>query len=469
MPNTSPANQQTGSSGAEAGRRWLRTDNILLVASLAFFVWFTGDVLLLVFAGLLLAVGLDGLASSVKSWTPLSHGWALLAVLILLAAFLAVIGMTVVPQFLAQLDQLWETLVGFAERAQETLSRYEWAQRLMQDSEGGGGAAEAASAIARQAASAMLAALGVASSLVILLAIAIFAAANPGLYRRGVLALLPPGRRARVEEALAATGHALRWWFLAQIIAMIVLGATVAVGLMIIGVDVWLSLGVLAGLIALRTSGRLMAIRHTPSAMASLTMNSMPISRAVRFGAKVLILDEPTFGQDRRTAAELLAIGRRCANALKGKPVKRVVFHEITKAAVNEAIAHPREVAYDLVNAQQARRALDYLVGFTLSPLLWRKLPGSRSAGRVQSVALRLVCDREAEIERFRPQEYWSVGAKLNEKGKSFEARLYSVDGKVTDKLDIKTGDEATALQRISERIIRIERMQRNAARRRPE
>ena len=178
MPNTSPANQQTGSSGAEAGRRWLRTDNILLVASLAFFVWFTGDVLLLVFAGLLLAVGLDGLASSVKSWTPLSHGWALLAVLILLAAFLAVIGMTVVPQFLAQLDQLWETLVGFAERAQETLSRYEWAQRLMQDSEGGGGAAEAASAIARQAASAMLAALGVASSLVILLAIAIFAAAG---------------------------------------------------------------------------------------------------------------------------------------------------------------------------------------------------------------------------------------------------------------------------------------------------
>jgi predicted PurR-regulated permease PerM len=119
----------------------------------------------------------------------------------------------------------------------------------MQDSGEQGGAADAASAIARQAASAMLAILGVASSLVILLAIAIFAAANPGLYRRGVLTLLPAGRRARVEEALAATVHALRWWFLAQIIAMILLGVTVAIGLMIIGVDVWLSLGVLTGLL----------------------------------------------------------------------------------------------------------------------------------------------------------------------------------------------------------------------------
>jgi predicted PurR-regulated permease PerM len=247
MPNTS--NPQTGGSGPDVGRRWFRTDNILLVSALAFFVWFTGDVLLLVFAGLLLAVGLDGLASSVQDRTPLSHGWALLVVTILLAAFLAVIGMTVVPQFLAQLDQLWERLVGFAERAQQTLSRYEWARQLMQDSEEQGGVAEAASAIARQAASAMLAILGVASSLVILLAIAIFAAANPGLYRRGVLTLLPAGRRARVEEALAATVHALRWWFLAQIIAMILLGVTVAIGLMIIGVDVWLSLGVLTGLL----------------------------------------------------------------------------------------------------------------------------------------------------------------------------------------------------------------------------
>ena len=131
---------------------------------------------------------------------------------------------------------------------------------------------------------------------------------------------------------------------------------------------------------------------------------------------------------------------------IKDKPVSRVVFNAITKAAITEAMKHPRQIDEPLVDAYLARRALDYLVGFTLSPILWRKLPGSRSAGRVQSVTLRLVCDREAEIEKFRAQEYWSVVARLNEKGKSFEARLYSVDGKRTDKLDIKTGDEAKAI-----------------------
>ena len=111
--------------------------------------------------------------------------------------------------------------------------------------------------------------------------------------------------------------------------------------------------------------------------------------------------------------------------AIKGKPVNRVVFNAITKSAVTEAMAHPRDIDVPLVDAYLARRALDYLVGFTLSPVLWRKLPGSRSAGRVQSVALRLVCDREAEIEKFRPQEYWSVEATLTQAGKPFLARLY--------------------------------------------
>src|SRR5665213_46451 len=132
---------------------------------------------------------------------------------------------------------------------------------------------------------------------------------------------------------------------------------------------------------------------------------------------------------------------------VKDKPVSRVVFNAITKNAITEAMKHPRQIDEPLVDAYLARRALDYLVGFTLSPILWRKLPGSRSAGRVQSVALRIVCDRENEIERFKPVEYWSVAAKLVEKGKSFEARLYSVDGKVADKLDIKTGDEANGLK----------------------
>ncbi|WP_374622702.1 type I DNA topoisomerase [Devosia sp.] len=132
---------------------------------------------------------------------------------------------------------------------------------------------------------------------------------------------------------------------------------------------------------------------------------------------------------------------------LRDKPVSRVVFNAITKSAITEAMQHPRQIDEPLVDAYLARRALDYLVGFTLSPVLWRKLPGSRSAGRVQSVALRLVCERESEIERFRPQEYWSVGARLNEKGKTFEARLYSVDGKKTDKLAIASSAEAEALK----------------------
>ncbi|MFD2264540.1 type I DNA topoisomerase [Lacibacterium aquatile] len=132
--------------------------------------------------------------------------------------------------------------------------------------------------------------------------------------------------------------------------------------------------------------------------------------------------------------------------ALKGAEVKRVVFHEITKSAVLNAIANPRDIHQELVDAYLARRALDYLVGFTLSPVLWRKLPGSRSAGRVQSVALRLICEREAEIEAFRSQEYWSVAVDLKAPGgEAFVARLTNLDGKKLDKMSLKTADDATA------------------------
>ncbi len=123
---------------------------------------------------------------------------------------------------------------------------------------------------------------------------------------------------------------------------------------------------------------------------------------------------------------------------MKGKPVKRVVFNEITKRAILEAMENPREVDQELVQAYLARRALDYLVGFTLSPVLWRKLPGSRSAGRVQSVALRLICEREKEIEDFRKDEYWSIdGSFLTPSGAPFTARLTHFDGKKLDKLSI--------------------------------
>ena len=133
-------------------------------------------------------------------------------------------------------------------------------------------------------------------------------------------------------------------------------------------------------------------------------------------------------------------------HALKGIDVRRVTFNEITRNAVRTAMAQPRDLDQPLIEAYLARRALDYLVGFTLSPVLWRKLPGSRSAGRVQSVALRLICDREAEIEAFRAREYWTVEAGFTTPaGAPFTARLTHLDGKRLDQFDLNT--EALALR----------------------
>jgi DNA topoisomerase I len=135
--------------------------------------------------------------------------------------------------------------------------------------------------------------------------------------------------------------------------------------------------------------------------------------------------------------------------ALKSQTIERVVFNAITKQAVTEAMKHPRTIDAALVDAYLARRALDYLVGFTLSPVLWRKLPGARSAGRVQSVALRLVCDRELEIEKFVAKEYWSIAATLaTPRQETFEARLVGADGQKIQRLDIGSGAEAEAFTR---------------------
>ena len=140
------------------------------------------------------------------------------------------------------------------------------------------------------------------------------------------------------------------------------------------------------------------------------------------------------------------------AKALKGVDVKRVVFNEITKQAVLKAMEHPRDIDMELVDAYLARRALDYLVGFTLSPILWRKLPGSRSAGRVQSVALRLICDRDLEIEIFKPQEYWTVDVEMEtEAGDGFKARLVTLDGKKLEKFDLGNEAAASAAKQIIE------------------
>lgn len=131
---------------------------------------------------------------------------------------------------------------------------------------------------------------------------------------------------------------------------------------------------------------------------------------------------------------------------VKQTPVHRVTFNEITKSAVQDALAHPRELDQELIDAYMARRALDYLVGFSLSPVLWRKLPGSKSAGRVQSVALRLICQRESEIEKFVAQEFWTVeGVFKNKANVTFPAHLVQLRGKKLDKFAIKSEPEAVA------------------------
>jgi len=133
----------------------------------------------------------------------------------------------------------------------------------------------------------------------------------------------------------------------------------------------------------------------------------------------------------------------------KGKKpvVKRVTFHEITKPAILEAVAKPHKISHELVDAQQARVILDYLVGFTLSPFLWKKIRYGLSAGRVQSVALRLICEREKEISAFNSREYWSIESQLaNSLGKGFEAKLQSVDGDKLTKYAIPDSDSAQAL-----------------------
>jgi DNA topoisomerase-1 len=159
-------------------------------------------------------------------------------------------------------------------------------------------------------------------------------------------------------------------------------------------------------------------------------------------GADTLILATDPDREGEAISWHVLEVLKK-KKVLKDATIQRVVFNAITKSAVTEAMKNPRDIDMELVDAYLARRALDYLVGFTLSPVLWRKLPGSRSAGRVQSVALRLVVDREIEIEAFRTQEYWTVEATVNAGSDPFTARLVKHDSKRLTKFDL--GDEAKA------------------------
>jgi DNA topoisomerase-1 len=193
------------------------------------------------------------------------------------------------------------------------------------------------------------------------------------------------------------------------------------------------------------------------------------IADAVKGADKLILATDP----DREGEAiswHILEILNQKKALKKNVKVERVAFNAVTKDAIKAALAEPRVIDQPLVSAYLARRALDYLVGFTLSPVLWRKLPGARSAGRVQSVALRLICDREAEIEAFRSEEYWSIEAVLaTAKGEEFPARLYAVAGTALKKLDIKDGASARAIKAAIEKgEFRVARVEKKAVKRNP-
>ncbi|WP_413850301.1 type I DNA topoisomerase [Albidovulum sp.] len=191
------------------------------------------------------------------------------------------------------------------------------------------------------------------------------------------------------------------------------------------------------------------------------------IAEALKTDDTLILATDP----DREGEAISWHLQEALASSLKkGKTVSRVTFNAITKNAVTEAMAHPREVDTALVEAYLARRALDYLVGFNLSPVLWRKLPGAKSAGRVQSVCLRLIVEREMEIEAFRPREYWTVTAVLSTpRGQEFQARLTVLGGRKLDRFDLANETAAElAVQAIRSRDLKVKSVEAKPAARNP-
>ena len=193
------------------------------------------------------------------------------------------------------------------------------------------------------------------------------------------------------------------------------------------------------------------------------------IAEALKDDQKLILATDPDREGEAISWHLLEALtGRKAVK--KGTAVERVVFNAITKNAVTAAMETPRQIDMELVDAYLARRALDYLVGFKLSPILWRKLPGSRSAGRVQSVALRLIVDREMEIEAFRAREYWTVKALLTTpRGDTYEARLVSLEGHKLDKFDLADADAAhNAVEAIEARDLSVAAVEAKPATRSP-
>ncbi len=226
--------------------RWIRTDTILLTAGLLLIGYLIGDVILLVFAAVLIAVGLDGLARAIAGRLQVSRGWALVGVSIAIFAFIGVVFAVSAGRLVQQLRDVSAAVVVFVQQTHAWLINLGVMEET--DDEDGG----LASTLRDMTGEVMtwgMTAVGAVTSLVILVVLTGFISANPALYRGGVVRLVPPAHRAVVEDTLSALAHAIRWWFLGQLVSMALLGVTVGFGLFVLGVDLWLGIAVLTALL----------------------------------------------------------------------------------------------------------------------------------------------------------------------------------------------------------------------------
>lgn len=228
--------------------RWIRTDTILLTAGLLLLAYLLGDVLLLVFAAILFAVGLDGLSRIISDRTPLTRGWALLGVTIAVAAIIIGSFAMAATRLVQQFQEVGDTVLDAAQQVQAWLDGV-GAMDVIDDMGGGGDLANRFGDLAGHVMTWGMTAFGAITSLLIIIFLTLFLAADPGLYRRGLVRIVPPENRGVVEETLSAIAHALRWWFLGQLVSMAFLGATVAIGLLVVGIELWLALALLTAIL----------------------------------------------------------------------------------------------------------------------------------------------------------------------------------------------------------------------------
>jgi len=227
-------------------RRRIRTDTILLTAGLLLISYFLGEVLLLVFAAVVLAVGLDGLSSAIARRSPLSRGWALVLVSITIFSFIIAVASLSAGRLVAQLQDVSEAVVEFAEQAHGWLTDI---GVVPEEDDENGGLAGPLREMSGQALNWGMTALGAITSFAILVVMTGFIAANPALYRGGTVRLVPPEKRWIAEDTLSALANALRWWFMGQLVSMVLLGVSVGLGLFVLGIDLWLGLAVLTAIL----------------------------------------------------------------------------------------------------------------------------------------------------------------------------------------------------------------------------